>query len=505
MGRVYRAWYTKKDANQQTIMANNGRPKRFYPEGWTLEYTDALGKTIRRKGGTTESQAKDALKKAESNVLSDKHELPTQKASELLCKDLQQRYLAALSRSAKPKHCSETGKRISDVLKYARVSRVKYLTYEAVGGALARLQQDRNLSARSINAYLQAVRGMLNWAVKKARAIEYNPLNALEKCTGPTVRNRRPLSDKECCALLAAALIGPLRRRTRNGKRNLSLARQAALAHEGRNLRVIYSVMIESGLRKNELQQLRWGDVDLESGWINLRAATTKNGKAASVPIVPSLLLVLGTWKAESCHDESAPAVKVTDRLLRYFNDDLVAIGLATRDTAGKTHKTDAAGRTLDLHCLRHTCAQRLINNGADPKTVQAIMRHSTATLTMGIYVKADRQRMQEAVAQLPALEPTALEELELAVSIKTGTDDASVDTKHNPAIQAELPSNRQGSKGESRKVLRKNNVTRKRTSDCQSDTLPAELQPHLKCTVRSTIQRFNIETVWPVAFTCQE
>jgi len=73
--------------------------------------------------------------------------------------------------------------------------------------------------------------------------------------------------------------------------------------------------------------------------------------------------------------------VKISDRLLRCFDDDLVAAGMAKRvpvdangdaiplDANGqprqepvkwRIEKHDAAGRVLDLHALRHTFGTRL-------------------------------------------------------------------------------------------------------------------------------------------------
>jgi hypothetical protein len=54
-------------------------------------------------------------------------------------------------------------------------------------------------------------------------------------------------------------------------------------------------------------------------------------------------------------------------------------------------------GRTIDLLALRHTFGTRLVANGVDIKTSQSRMRHSTASLTLSIYVHKDSQRMAAA------------------------------------------------------------------------------------------------------------
>ena len=92
-------------------------------------------------------------------------------------------------------------------------------------------------------------------------------------------------------------------------------------------------------------------------------------------------------------------------------------------------NKRDASGRNLDLHALRHTHGTRLVASGADIKTVQALMRHSTPGMTLGIYVHKDWGRMADAVAGLPEINPAKHELAQPAESVaRTGTDDRDED-----------------------------------------------------------------------------
>jgi hypothetical protein len=47
---------------------------------------------------------------------------------------------------------------------------------------------------------------------------------------------------------------------------------------------------------------------------------------------------------------------------------------------------TNSEGDKIDFHALRHTTATWLIDEGADLKTLQSIMRHSTIKLTIDLY-----------------------------------------------------------------------------------------------------------------------
>ena len=79
----------------------------------------------------------------------------------------------------------------------------------------------------------------------------------------------------------------------------------------------------------------------------------------------------------------------------RVFDGDLAAAGIP---------KTDAQGRTLDIHCLRHTFATLLARNGTSPAVAQKLMRHSDIRLTMNLYTHLDLADAATAVAALPAI-----------------------------------------------------------------------------------------------------
>jgi integrase len=90
--------------------------------------------------------------------------------------------------------------------------------------------------------------------------------------------------------------------------------------------------------------------------------------------------------------------VVIPKNFLKTFYDDLDAADI---------EREDSAKRVLDLHALRHTYGSRLVAAGVDIKTVQTLMRHSTPTLTLGIYVHSDKKRMRDAVASLPRVTPS--------------------------------------------------------------------------------------------------
>ncbi|HLX62418.1 MAG TPA: tyrosine-type recombinase/integrase [Planctomycetota bacterium] len=419
MGRVYKP--TRK------AIGTDGAQVVIEYDAFYIEFTDSCGRTRRRKAGLTAAAAKDALRQAESEVLAEKNGLPTRKAGEILLSEMLTAYLQTLRQHVTERHADSTETAIENMLAAMRCAFLKDLKPERIEGYLAGLQETGKLSARSINAPLVAIKSMLNWAVQ-TRRIPYNPLTCIKATIGEKKRKRRALSEAEIGALLAAALDGPTRRnlhsrqnRPRKDKtfkpvKMPTLLVQAKLASEGRNAALLYRLMLEAGLRLNEARCLTWADLDLDAKTMRLRAETTKNGKAETLPLAPALLAALEARKKELKPAEGAPVVHISSRVLKQLNNDL---------TAAEIEKKDAAGRTVDLHALRHTFGTRLNNNGADVKTIQALMRHSTAAMTLGVYIHKSKNQMTAAVESLPAIAPAARKET--AAALKTGTDNAPV------------------------------------------------------------------------------
>ena len=89
--------------------------------------------------------------------------------------------------------------------------------------------------------------------------------------------------------------------------------------------------MLEAGLRLNEARCLKWVDLDLEAKTMCLRSETTKNGKSETLPIAPALLTALQARKNEMKATDAAPVVRISSRVLKAFNEDLMPPELRRR------------------------------------------------------------------------------------------------------------------------------------------------------------------------------
>src|SRR5262245_17183884 len=87
-------------------------------------------------------------------------------------------------------------------------------------------------------------------------------------------------------------------------------------------------------------------------------------------------------------------------------------------EAAGIPYET--ASGVADFHALRAAYVTNLVASGASVKTCQTLARHSTPSLTIGVYAKASLHDIKGAVENLPDLSPRGPASEPLAM---TGTD----------------------------------------------------------------------------------
>ena len=101
--------------------------------------------------------------------------------------------------------------------------------------------------------------------------------------------------------------------------------------------------------------------------------------------------------------------------LARRFTQDLARVGIAKEAIGGK----------LDFHATRVTYINLVIEAGASVKEAQALARHATPTLTLGVYGRTREKRLHEVVGQVA-------QTLERAISVHTAET-----VEHTQAVNA--------------------------------------------------------------------
>lgn len=141
-------------------------------------------------------------------------------------------------------------------------------------------------------------------------------------------------------------------------------------------------VAINTGMRRGELLNLQWEQVDLQSGTLTIKHS--KNGKVRHIPI---------NKKAQEAL-ESIPEPP-TGHVFVYRGLPIKVVKTAF---AGAVRRAGIAHCTL--HSTRHTFATRLVLAGVDLATVMQLMGHANISTTMK-YAHPTPPHKREAVGRL--------------------------------------------------------------------------------------------------------
>jgi integrase len=139
-------------------------------------------------------------------------------------------------------------------------------------------------------------------------------------------------------------------------------------------------------MRQGDIFSLRWHDVDLENGLLNIQAFHTKTMKERQVAITTRLKLELEALRADAPDDPNGLVFGTLDNVKRSFT--------AARSKAGL--------KDLRFHDLRHTAATRLVSAHIPLSEVGRVLGHPQANTTYR-YVNANIETAKRAAAALDA------------------------------------------------------------------------------------------------------
>ena len=263
-----------------------------------------------------------------------------------------------------PEYTSRVKNRTLRLIKACKWTFPQNVTSDSFG--LWRAAQKR-FSPKTLNDHLDAVRALLNWMVDRDR-IEANPLERVKKMdTQGRQKKRRAFTDEEFDSLLKAA---------------------------NANRRRVYLTAAYTGLRKAELIQMVWGDLQLDHSQPHIlaRAVTTKDSNDAFIPVHPDLAAQLIDIRPKDAPD-NAPVFPQMRDISHAIRRDMKTAGI---------ERIDGMDRKLDFHALRYTFATMLAKQGVSQRTTQELMRHSDPKLTAMIYTDPTQLPIFAAVENLP-------------------------------------------------------------------------------------------------------
>jgi len=227
---------------------------------------------------------------------------------------------------------------VRDYLNYLRYDAKRYDGHKYINADNQRI----GLSDVTVNIRLRTLKAIFN-QLKRDDLIEINPLDKVSFLR-TDIDLTNCLSDDEVKAILSQP-----NQRDFVGFRDY----------------VAMCLMLDSGLRVNELLGLRAGDIDFQTRFITLQGDKTKNRRPRIIPFsshVSKLLIQLISENKQhfstdrvflSCYGEPLGANQFNKRLKYY------------------AQKAGVTGKKLTAHVWRHTWAKNMVLSGSDPFTLQ--------------------------------------------------------------------------------------------------------------------------------------
>lgn len=238
-----------------------------------------------------------------------------------------------------------------------------------------RTAQGKPLSSKTIRHHYRVLSVIFQYALK----MECVPANPLDRVDVPKVPQHKvdAMTKENVLAFMGAIEKLPLKQR------------------------LMYTLLLTTGMRRGECFGLQWGDLDLTKGVLFVRRNVTNTyGKGIAV----------GEPKTEMGRRALPLTIKAVELLTRYRaeedpTDDVFLFHAADslHQPQDPTYITKHMRKfmkrmglpTMSPHDLRHTCATLLLQSGADIKSVQDLLGHADASTTLNFYVRSNLETIR--------------------------------------------------------------------------------------------------------------
>jgi len=263
--------------------------------------------------------------------------------------------------------------------------------------AIDRFLASPALAESTRRAYASDLRGFAEWLDERGLAVDDVDVRVLVDYASELGRARNGLAPATIARKLAAVrsflrfTLGPTRVPDASlaPKRPQRLPEAPRREHVeelidsvdgdgalGLRNRALVELVYSAGLRSAEAVGLDLGDVDFEQELVRVRG---KGGKERIVPLGEEAAHVVARYLREA-----------RPELVRGAND---ALFLSTR---GRRLDTSTLRRLLPHpHRLRHSFATHLLEGGADLRTIQELLGHSSLSTTQ-VYSHVDARRLRK-------------------------------------------------------------------------------------------------------------
>lgn len=265
------------------------------------------------------------------------------------------------------------------------------LTPQVIDQVLAEMTE--KYSHDSINKGLTRLRTMIDYGVSRSILFD-NPIAAVKLLPKKRMFFKRALTVEEAKELIKVA---------------------------PKRWSIIWRFILSTGLRRQELIELTWSNVDLANKLIRVLPTDKWKPKTKdsirTIPISDKLVADLKSLDREAEHVfVSSQGNQLKHNLIRELRGHMhnafcSLYGLTYGKRLNKKEKAEydkyadkieADLKQINIHALRYTFCTHLISSGVDIKTVQKLMGHNNPEVTLRVYAQYCHGNAESAIDKLP-------------------------------------------------------------------------------------------------------
>jgi integrase len=155
----------------------------------------------------------------------------------------------------------------------------------------------------------------------------------------------------------------------------------------------ILELLMYTGCRCSEIRKLRWSDIFLEEGYIQLWKTKTKKGRI--IPIISCIDTLIKRMPKTSNPYVFFSRIK-QDQPMTYAAVETFWLSLMK-----KGHFNDHDIERMTIHSLRHTYITAANRSGISPWTITTLVGHSAGNSITGLYIHHNLTELKKAQEQI--------------------------------------------------------------------------------------------------------
>ncbi len=333
---------------------------RAYKSGrccWTIDYRDETSKRIQKALPYAQNREEAAytLQKKVTEALDRKHGIERRQKNigfKTFAQSFLDDYMMTVRRNFRPDVYRL--QKLCDYLEDVDLRTITPMTIE-------RFRKSKLIEGRTkltCNRYLQLLKRMFSVAIEEGY-VEENPVQKVKLYSEKDTQKERILTEAE---------------------------EERLMENCSDYLKSIITVALNTGMRRAEILNLQWNQVDFKAR--RIKVERTKSGRVRFIPMNEVLFNELSRQRSES---GQSPYVFTNPETGKQYID---------MKTGFKGALRRAGIEGLRFHDLRHTFASRLVEKGADIETVRDLLGHHSITITQR-YIHSNNDRKKAAVELL--------------------------------------------------------------------------------------------------------